>query len=134
MRSVRVNASELGQRLYSIFRTRTIRPAEMFGQNVRKSLFVLDISAAQFGAKMCGRDKSSSPNISTPELFGPTKVAQDAHISARRPTNALSGPTTGLGRATQAVHASRWRGSRPGDDLMDQRYCAASTAASPCRP
>ena len=52
----------------------------------------------------------------------------------RRPTNAFSGPTTGLGRATQAVPAPRWRGSCPGDDMMDQRYRAASTVASPCRP
>ena len=66
----------LGQRLYSMFRTRTIRPAEMFGRNVRKSLIVLDISAAQLGAELCGRDNSSAPNNSTPELFGPNKVAQ----------------------------------------------------------
>jgi hypothetical protein len=56
--------------------TRTIRPAEMFGRNVRKSRIVLDISAAQLGAELCGRDKSSAPNNSTPELFGPNKVAQ----------------------------------------------------------
>ena len=77
------------------------------------------------------------PNVSP---FGEAKLrlfqAPPAGPSSQpgSPWNAFSGPTTGLGRATQALPAPRWRGSCPGDDMMDQRYRAASTVASPCRP
>ena len=53
----------------------------MFGQNVRKSLFVLDISAAQLGAVMCGRDKSSSPNISNTRIVRAYESGIEAPIA-----------------------------------------------------